>query len=203
MTRLIAILAGVATLLLLGLTYFVTIGRTTPIDQCFGASVAGGAIGGPFTLVDGDGQTVTDADVITEPTLVYFGYTFCPDVCPIDNARNAQAVEILEEQGISATPVFITIDPERDTPEVMRDYVENFSPKMVGLTGSAEQIKAVAGEYRVVYSKADDEDPDYYLMNHSVFTYLMMPQTGFATFFRREDTPQQVADQVSCAVEGP
>lgn len=200
MTRLTAILAGVATLLLLGVTYVVTLGRTTPLDQCFGSSVAGGAIGGPFTLINGEGQTVTDAEVITEPTLVYFGYSFCPDVCPIDNARNAEAVDILAQQGVSATPVFITIDPERDTPQVMKDYTANFSPKMIGLTGSAAQIKAAAGAYRVVYSKAEDDDPDYYMMNHSVFTYLMMPGTGFAAFFRREDTPQQVADQTACAV---
>ncbi len=199
MTRLIALLAGLATVAVVGVTYLVTLGRGD-VAQCFNGAVAGGAIGGPFTLVNGAGQTVTDADVITEPTLVYFGYSFCPDVCPIDNARNAAAVDILADEGYSATPVFITIDPARDTPEVMQDYVKNFSDKMIGLTGSAAQIKQAAAAYRVVYGRGDD-DPDYYLMNHSVFTYLMMPGTGFATFFRREDTPQQVADQVACAID--
>ncbi len=200
MTRLTAILAGIATLALVGVTYVVTLGRSTP-ESCFGTAVAGGAIGGPFTLVDGDGQTVTDTDVITEPTLVYFGYSFCPDVCPIDNARNAAAAEILAEEGYSATPAFISIDPARDTPEVMGDYVRNFSDKMIGLTGSDAQVKQAADAYRIVYSKEANGDPDYYLMSHSVFTYLMMPDTGFATFFRREDTPQQVADQVACAID--
>ncbi|SHF06889.1 protein SCO1/2 [Loktanella atrilutea] len=199
MTRLIALLASLATIAVVGVTYLVTLGRGD-MGQCFTSAVAGGAIGGPFTLVDTTGKTVSDKDVITEPSLIYFGYSFCPDVCPIDNARNAAAVDLLAEKGYSAKPVFITIDPERDTPEVMGDYVQNFSDKMVGLTGSAEQIRQAAEAYRVVYGRGDD-DPDYYLMNHSVFTYLMMPDTGFATFFRREDTPQQVADQVSCAID--
>ena len=200
MTRLTAILAGIATLALLGVTWAVTLGRGGDASSCFGSTVAGGDIGGPFTLVNGDGQTVTDADVITEPTLIYFGYSFCPDVCPIDNARNAQAVDLLAEDGYSATPVFITIDPARDTPQVMGDYVQNFSDKMIGLTGSEEQVKAAADAYRVFYSRGDD-DPDYYLMNHSVFTYLVMPDTGFATFFRREDPPELVAEQVACAID--
>lgn len=199
MTRLTAILAGVAAVALLIVTYAVTLGRSNP-QSCFGSVVAGGDIGGPFTLVNDDGRVVTDKDVITEPTLIYFGYSFCPDVCPIDNARNAQAVDLLAENGHSATPVFITIDPARDTPQVMGDYVKNFSDRMIGLTGTAEQVKAAADAYRVFYARGDD-DPDYYLMNHSVFTYLMMPETGFATFFRREDSPEQVADQVACVID--
>ena len=92
--------------------------------QCRTTQVAGGtdSIGGPFELVSETGETVTDADIITAPTLIYFGYTFCPDVCPLDNARNAIAVEILEEQGRMVTPVFISIDPERDTPEVLQAF---------------------------------------------------------------------------------
>ena len=198
MARLVAIGAGVAVLALLGGTYVMTQQRTSEI--CAGSAVAGGAIGGPFTLVDETGATVTDADVITEPTLVYFGYTFCPDVCPIDNARNAAAVDILSQDGISATPVFVSVDPERDTVDIVRDYTENFHPKMIGLTGTPEQVAEAAQEYRVVYSKADD-DPEYYLVSHSVFTYLMMPDAGFVDFFKREDSPQTIADRVSCFVD--
>ena len=198
MTRLTAILASVATVAVLLVTFIVTRGGGDA-SQCFSASAAGASIGGPFTLVDGDGRTVTDAEVISEPTLIYFGYSFCPDVCPIDNARNAQAVEILADEGYSVTPVFISIDPARDTPEVMGDYVRNFSDKMIGLTGTEEQVKAAADAYRVFYSRGDD-DPEFYLMNHSVFTYLMMPDTGFATFFRREDSPEKVAEEVACAI---
>ena len=168
--------------------------------ECFGTAVAGGAIGGPFELIDTTGRIVTDTDVITEPAILYFGYSFCPDVCPIDAARNAAAVDILAEAGHSVTPVFISIDPDRDTPEVLADYVINFHPKMIGLTGSDAQVKAAANAYRVVYNKADD-DPEYYLMNHSVFSYFMHPEDGFVSFFRREDAPQAMADQVACFLD--
>ena len=102
--------------------------------QCRATAIAGGAgdIGGPFTLVNSDGATVTDADIITGPTLVYFGYTFCPDVCPFDMARNALAVDVLEEMGIEVTPVFISIDPERDTPDVLANYLGAFSGRIRG-----------------------------------------------------------------------
>ncbi len=171
--------------------------RETP--DCRGGAVAGGAIGGPFELIDENGRTVTDADVITEPAILYFGYTFCPDFCPIDVMRNAVAIDLLEEQGISATPIFITIDPQRDTVEVVAEYTENFHPKLIGLTGSDEQIKNAASEYRIAYSRADD-DPEYYLMNHSVFSYLVTPEDGFLDFFRSEATPEEVAEKVACFV---
>jgi protein SCO1/2 len=137
--------------------------------------------------------------VITEPTVVYFGYTFCPDVCPLDAARNAAAVDILAEQGISVTPVFITIDPARDTQDVVGEYTDNFHPKMIGLTGSDEQIAAVSRAYKTYYSKADD-DPDYYLMQHSTFTYLVLPETGFVEFFRQPTPAEEVAEVTACFV---
>lgn len=168
-----------------------------PTDSCAATTVAGGAIGGPFTLVDETGRTVTETEVITEPTILYFGYTFCPDVCPIDNARNAAAVDILAESGHSVTPVFISIDPARDSVEVVNDFTENFHPKMIGLTGTPEQVKEAANAYRVVYSK-DDDDPEYYLVSHSVFSYFVTPEDGFVEFFRREDTPEQMADRIAC-----
>jgi protein SCO1 len=161
------------------------------------AGAAAGSIGGPFTLVDTTGTTVTERDVIQKPTLIYFGYTFCPDVCPFDNARNAQAIDILEERGIAATPVFISIDPTRDTPEIMAEYTANMHPSMIGLTGSEAQIKEAAAAYRVLYQRRETEGGDY-LMDHTVFTYLMMPETGFANFFQRSDTPEQIAETVAC-----
>lgn len=163
---------------------------------CRGGQAAG-TIGGPFTLVDTNGATVTDRDVITKPTLVYFGYTYCPDVCPFDNARNAQAIDILEERGIEATPVFITIDPARDTPAIMAEYTANIHPSMIGLTGSPDQIKAAAQAYRALYQRRDVAGGDY-LMDHSVFTYLVLPEVGFADFFQRSATPEEIADSVAC-----
>lgn len=169
--------------------------------SCRTGQVAGGAgaIGGPFTLVDGAGRTVTDAEVITEPTLLYFGYTFCPDVCPLDTARNAVAVDLLAEQGISATPAFISIDPERDTPEVVKEFSAAIHPKMIGLTGSPEQVRAASQAYRTYFKKQEDGD-GYYLVDHSTFTYLVLPGDGFVEFFRRETTPEEMAEATACFV---
>ncbi len=162
--------------------------------------MAGGDIGGPFTLVDATGATVTDRDVITTPTILYFGYTFCPDVCPLDAARNADAVALLEERGIAATPVFISIDPARDTPEVMGDYADAFHDRMIGLTGSEEQVAAASRAYRTSYGRQDG-DSDYYLMNHSTFSYLVLPEAGFVDFVSRDEPAATVADRLQCFVE--
>jgi len=198
MTKFVAIGASVAVAALLGGTYIMT--KMPTRSGCNATSVAGGAIGGPFELLDSTGTQVSDVDVITEPAIIYFGYTFCPDVCPIDNARNVSAVDVLADMGHSVTPIFITVDPERDTPEVMGGYVENFHPKLIGLSGSVEQVKAAANAYRVVYSK-EDGDPDYYLVNHSVFSYFVTPEDGFVEFFRRDDAPEQMAERIACYLE--
>ena len=171
-----------------------------PFAACHAGAVGGGDIGGPFTLVDETGATVTDKDVITKPTLVYFGYTFCPDVCPLDNARNAEAVDILEERGYDVTPLFISIDPARDTPEVLADFTENLHPRMIGLTGSAEQVKAASLAYKT-YFKAQPAEDEFYLVDHSTFTYLMLPGTGFADFFKRETTAEEMAERTACFVD--
>jgi len=202
MTRLYAGLAASATCLLLGVTYFVAVWNR-PDDafaQCRQGQVAGGDIGGPFTLVNTAGQTVTDVDVLTKPSLVYFGYTFCPDVCPFDMARNVEAVDILAERGLDVTPVFISIDPDRDTPEALADYASNMHPQLVALTGSAEQVKVASQAYKTFYRKQPSED-EFYLVDHSTFTYLMLPGTGFVDFFRREITSKQMADSVACFLE--
>lgn len=166
-------------------------------DPCGNTTVAGAAIGGPFELVSETGETVTDADVITKPTLVYFGYTFCPDVCPIDTSRNAIAADILAESGVDIGTAFITVDPQRDTVDVVRDFTANFHDDMIGLTGSPDQIKAASDAYKVYY-RAVEGDPDYYLVDHSTQTYLMFPETGFATFFRRDTPAEQVAEITAC-----
>ena len=180
--------------------YSVLQGGNDPFAACRGGQIGGGAIGGPFTLVNGDGKTVTDAEVLTKPTILYFGYTFCPDVCPMDNARNADAVDLLESKGYHVQPVFISIDPERDTPEVMKDFAANLHPKMIGLTGSMEQVKAASLAYKTYFKKQESED-EFYLMDHSTFSYLTLPGIGFVDFFKRETTPEEMADRVACYVD--
>jgi protein SCO1/2 len=202
MSRIIAPLAVVAAAVVLGGTWFAT--RNTSDDQfaqCRASAVAGGtSIGGPFELVSAKGETVTDKDVITEPTMIYFGYTFCPDVCPLDTARNAEATDFLAEGGQSMTPVFISIDPNRDTPEVVGDYAFNMHEKMIGRTGSALQVKAASQAYRTYY-KAHPADDEYYLVDHSTFSYLVLPKYGFVEFFRRDVTAEDMAKTVGCFID--
>ena len=169
-------------------------------EDCIEGSVAGGNIGGPFELVDHRGQMVTDAQVLDQPALVYFGYTFCPDVCPMDVARNVVAVEILADAGLTVKPVFITIDPARDTVDYLADFVANNHPEMVGLTGTAEQIAKAARAYKVYYRKQPSEDEDYYLMDHSSFSYFMVPDVGFVDFLRSDLLPEVVADRLACVL---
>jgi protein SCO1/2 len=173
---------------------------TDRFTACSTSSVAGATIGGPFTLVDETGATVTEAEVLTKPSLVYFGYTFCPDVCPTDSARNAEAIDLLTERGVDAQGVFITIDPERDDVDRVKEFTDFFHPGMIGLTGSQEQVSVASKAYKTFYKKQDTGD-EYYLMDHSTFTYLVLPKEGFVQFFRREDTPQGIADTVACFVD--
>lgn len=203
MTKYFAVLAGLAVVAGTSVTawYVLTNGADDRFAECRQGQVSGGAgsIGGPFTLVDQDGMTVTQAEVITKPSLIYFGYTFCPDVCPLDNARNADAADILEERGVEVTPVFISVDPDRDTPEVLRSYTENLDPRMIGLTGTEDQVRAAAQAYKA-YFKIQPSKDEFYLVDHSTFTYLVLPEVGFVDFFRRETTPDEMADSIACFV---
>jgi protein SCO1/2 len=204
MTKLYAGLAVAAVVALIGGSLAWTFLRT-PDDvfaECRGSVVATGSasIGGPFTLVSETGTTVTEADVFTKPSLVYFGYTFCPDICPFDAARNADAVDILTELGYDVQPVFISIDPERDTPERLAEFTDFMHPDMIGLTGSEEQVRAASQAYKTYYRKQDGDD-EFYLVDHSTFTYLVLPEQGFVEFFRRETTPEEMAETTSCFIE--
>jgi protein SCO1/2 len=114
-------------------------------------------------------------------------------------ARNADAVDVLAERGISATPVFISIDPKRDTQKVVGEFAANLHAKAIGLTGSPEQVKAASDAYRTYY-KAHDDGSEFYPVDHSTFTYLVLPKVGFVEFYRRETTPEQMADSVACFV---
>jgi cytochrome oxidase Cu insertion factor (SCO1/SenC/PrrC family) len=152
-------------------------------------------IGGPFTLVDQHGQTVTDQDFAGRFMLVYFGYTFCPDVCPLSLSNMVQAIALLEpEQAKRVVPVFITVDPERDTVQQMAEYAPLFDPRLVALTGSADQIKQAAKAYRVYYSKVESGDQDNYLMDHSAFIYLMGPDGRYRRHFGHDAAPDKIAE---------
>ncbi len=163
---------------------------------------AGADIGGPFTLVDQNGHTVTDADFRGKYMLIYFGYTFCPDVCPTSLSRNADALALLGDKAEKVVPIMISVDPDRDTPEVLKPYVAAFHPRMVGLTGSKDQVAAVTRAYRVYFAKQPaDEGSKTYLVDHSAFTYLIGPDGHFLRFFSHNQTPQDMAAELAKTIK--
>jgi len=139
-------------------------------------------IGGPFALIDHNGARRTDADFRGQFMLVYFGFTYCPDVCPTDLQQMGMAVDQLGPAGDAVQPIFITVDPERDTPEHLKDYVAMFHPRFVGLTGDASAIKEAARAYRTYYAKVELEKSDY-TVDHSAFIYLMGRNGEYLNFF--------------------
>lgn len=199
-----AIAATAAAVIGLVATYSLT--RKPALDAlaaCGGNQIAGpaSAIGGAFTLTDMNGKKVSNREVLKKPSLVYFGYTSCPDVCPTDMARNAEAVDILEERGYEVTPVFISVDPGRDTPEVLKEWTGFMHPRMIGLTGTPDEIKAVAKAYKTFYQVPDVPADQNYEVQHMTLTYLMLPGVGFANFYNSEDSADLVADRTACYAE--
>lgn len=202
--KLFATLGIAAVLIGLGITVFYWIsaqGGDDRFAQCRSTKIAGGsaAIGGPFSLIDENGTKVTEKDVITGPTLIYFGFSYCPDACPLDAARNAEVATLLRDQGKPVGDVFVSIDPDRDTPEVMKEFTDYFDENLIGLTGSSEDVIAAAKAYRVYFAK-NGEGEDY-LMDHSTLTYLMSPEDGLLEIFRRDLPAEKMAEQVGCFVD--
>jgi protein SCO1/2 len=132
------------------------------------------SVGGPFSLTDQNGKRVTEKDFLGKYMLVFFGYTSCPDICPAGLQVMVAALDKLGHRADDIVPVFITLDPEQDTPQKLATYLKSFSPRLVGLTGSASDIAAAAKAYRVFYQKVpDDKDPTHYSIDHSAIFYLM------------------------------
>ncbi|MEO5338315.1 MAG: SCO family protein [Magnetospirillum sp. WYHS-4] len=153
------------------------------------------AIGGPFALTDHDGRAVTDADYRGRFMLIFFGYTFCPDVCPTNLSTVAQALDILGPAAERIVPLFISVDPQRDTVEKLKEFVGHFHPRLVGLTGTNEQVVDAARKFRVYYAKVAQPGggPDDYLMDHGAITYLMGPDGAFRAHFPHGTAPEQMA----------
>jgi len=152
-------------------------------------------IGGPFALIDQDGKMRTDAEFHGRYLLIYFGYTFCPDVCPTTLAEMGAALDKLGPKRSRVVPVLVTIDPERDTPKVLHDYMKTFGPDFVGLTGSSRAIADVAREYHV-YIKKRPLKGGGYGMDHSGVIYLMRPDGKFVTYYQDEIGPDKMADDL-------
>ncbi len=164
------------------------------------APLAGAKIGGPFTLTDQDGKRVSDTAFSGKHRLIYFGYTFCPDVCPLDMQKLIAGYRLLEktDPAIAARiqPIFITVDPDRDTPPVLKQWVSAFHPKLIGLTGTPQEIAAVAKEYSVYYSKEQTPGATGYLMNHSRAAYLFGPKGDPIALISQDADPQTIAGEL-------
>jgi protein SCO1/2 len=169
---------------------------------------------GAFSLVDHTGRAVTDEDFLGRFMLVFFGYTYCPDICPTDLQVMSNALDILGPAAERVQPIFVTIDPERDTPEVLATYVGHFHPRLAGLTGTPEQVAAVAKIYRVRYRKfyplAPDEDDEgsrgneaagQYLIDHTGATYLIGPDGGGLSLYQHGITPEELAADIRRFIE--
>lgn len=165
-----------------------------PVTQTTGKAL----IGGPFSLVDHTGKRVTDRDFRGRKTLVYFGFTSCPDVCPSGLQAISAALDLLGPKGEVITPLFISVDPDRDTPAKLAEYVKSFHPRLVGLTGSPEEIAATAKAYRVYYKKVPDQaTPGAYSVDHTSFLYLMDENGEFVRHFTHPLDPGKLAAELA------
>jgi protein SCO1 len=202
MHRISAIIALTSTVALVGgtLGYIAWSRAGDPLSACRDG-VAAGDLGGAFTLVDTTGREVTDQTLFARPTLLYFGYASCPDVCPLDNARNVAAVDILQEQGFDVQPAFITLDPARDDAEVLAALSANLHPDMVALTGTEAQVAQAAQAFRVIYRLEPPAEDGFYLVSHTAMTYLVLPGGAFADVFRRDASPDEMAARTACFID--
>lgn len=153
-------------------------------------------IGGAFSLVDGAGKRVTDRDFRGRLMLVFFGYAHCPDVCPTELQNLADVLDKLGPDAGKIAPIFITVDPKRDTPAALSSYVSNFSPSIVGLTGDRNEIEDAAKAYRVYFRKVGAETADSYTVDHSAFIYLMDREGRYLTHFSFNTEPKIIVDAI-------
>jgi protein SCO1 len=189
--RFVLVAALFAGLVILGAGAFLALSLHETPRGAAGTLLAS-AIGGPFRLVDQNGKTVTDADLKGKWSLIYFGYTHCPDACPTALNDISIALDDLGSQRNEVRPVFITVDPERDTPEVLKSYLTAFDAPILALSGTSEEIAQAAKDYRVYYAKHPEAGGDY-SMDHSSVIYVMDPQGRFTASFTQENSPEEIA----------
>jgi protein SCO1/2 len=190
-----------AVILLLALV----IGATALVFQGGGTgpiSIGEALIGGPFSLTDQNGRRVTEKDFLGKYMLVFFGYTYCPDICPTELQVMTEALRQMGPRADAIQPVFISFDPERDTPETLKAYVENFSARLIGLTGSEQEIAQAAKAYRVYYRKVEGGGATDYLMDHSSIIYLMGPDGKFVRHFSYSTDAKALAEALASAISG-
>tara|TARA_A100001011_G_C13983269_1_gene704179 strand:- start:107 stop:763 length:657 start_codon:yes stop_codon:yes gene_type:complete len=150
-----------------------------------------------FSLLHEDGFLVSREQLIDYPSLIYFGYTFCPDICPFDLMRNSQVVELLGTESIKIKPIFITLDPRRDTLLTLKEYTDFHHRDMIGLTGTVEDLKKIKDIF-MIYSQFPSDLSGDYIINHSTFTYFVLPEIGLVTYFTRNNNVKEISDTIKC-----
>ncbi len=174
------------------------------VDRLFAtrepATTGRALVGGPFEMTDHNGRRVTEKDFQGRLMLVYFGFTYCPDICPAGLQVVTAALEELGTDANRIVPIFITVDPERDTPEQMKQYVSSFHKSFIGLTGSKEDVAQAAKAYRVYYRKVQDESLSDYTMDHTSFLYLMGADGQFITHFPHSIDPEKLAERLAAEI---
>ena len=201
LTLVFAVIVGLG----LATTLFLVSKHQTGMPQSTGSElipVTEDAFGGPFTLTDHTGKKVTEKDFAGKYRLIYFGFTYCPAICPTELAKITSAMKLVGDKGKDIQPIFITVDPERDTVEAMGKYVEMFHPSLVGLTGTPEEIKAVAKAYKIYFAKVQDESMNDYTMDHSSFIYFIGPDDRLLRIFRMEDSAEDMAKTIDAWLAG-
>ena len=173
---------------------------STDVARQIGAGEA--RVGGPFKMVNHRGEQVTEQTFLGKPMLLVFGFTFCPDICPTELQVTTEALQLLGSKGADIQPLFVTVDPERDTAEVLESYVTYFNPKLVGLTGSRDQVKTMADSYRVFYEKRPNkENPEAYTMDHTSIIYLMDEKGKFLKHFSYTTDAKALAVGIAAALK--
>lgn len=197
-SNVIKIIIGVSLLIGVGALYLLLSLKTPdkPLAGQVNIYEDNAEIGGDFELIDQNGEIFSSDELKGKLSLIYFGFTSCPDICPTSLNKITKAVEILSENKIDIVPVFITIDPSRDTPAVLKEYLKHFHPKFIGLTDDEKQIREVADKFKVYYAKAaseNDNDQDY-MLDHSSFTYLMDKNGKYLNHFYLDSAPSEIME---------
>lgn len=198
MTLILAVVAGLG----LAATLFLVNKNQTGLPQSARSGgelipVTEDAFGGPFTLTDHTGKKVTEKDFTGKYRLIYFGFTYCPAICPTELAKITSAMKLVGDKSKEIQPIFITVDPERDTTDSIAKYISMFHPSLVGLRGTAEETKAVTKAYKIYFAKVQDESMSDYTMDHSSFIYFMAPDDRLLRIFRMEDSPEEMAKTIN------